>query len=139
MINLKGVEKKPWYLDEIKAAEDMGIVHVDIGLNPWRLPPPKELVKLLDAFKTEPYPIWIHCQAGSDRTGLACVLYRVVQEHASLDEAIKDQLTWRYGHWAYGNARAMDTFFELYRQTGKTRDLVRWIMDDYPAIYAERK
>lgn len=138
MINLKGIENEPWYTEEIKAAKDSGIRHVDIDLNPWKLPPPQELAKLLEAFQKDLYPIWIHCQAGSDRTGLACVIYRVVQEGVPLDKALNDQLTWRYGHWAYGNARPMDTFFELYRQTGRGKDLASWILQDYPLIYVEQ-
>jgi len=139
LINLKGKKNERWYFDEMKAVNDTGIHHIDIDLNPWMLPPPQEVVKLLDALKKEPYPILIHCQAGSDRTGLACVLYRMVVEHIPLESALAEQLTWRYGHWAYGNARAMDLFFEFYRQTGGSKDIVRWIREDYPSIYAEQK
>jgi len=135
LINLQGEKKEKWYFDEIKAVRDLGIRHIDIDLNPWRLPPPTEIVKLLDALSNEPRPILIHCWAGSDRTGLACVLYRVVIEHMPLDAALNEQLTWRYGHWAYGNARAMDHFFELYRQTRNGKDLARWIREDYSVVY----
>lgn len=139
VINLKGTSKKPWYLAEKQAAEDCRILYLSVELNPWKLPPPDKLAILVHTFQKGPYPMLVHCNAGADRAGLASVLYRVVVEHAPLEVALSEQLTWRYGHFTLGKARAMDIFFDLYRQTGTGKDLVSWIIEDYPSIYHRHK
>jgi protein tyrosine/serine phosphatase len=135
VINLKGSSKKDWYFAEKQAAEAGRVRYVDVDLNPWKLPPPKELATLVQTYQNGPYPILVHCQAGSDRAGLASTLYRILIERAPLETAWKEQLAWRYGHFSFGKARAMDKFFELYGQSGKGKDLARWIRENYPEDY----
>jgi len=139
VVNLKGASKKDWYLGEKKAVEDCHAQYVIIDLNPWKLPAPQELAKLVWALQNGPYPMLVHCQAGSDRAGLASVLYRMIVEHAPLEVAWNEQLTWRYGHFSFGKSRAMDDFFELFRQTGKGKSLEKWIAEDYTSLYSTRK
>jgi protein tyrosine phosphatase (PTP) superfamily phosphohydrolase (DUF442 family) len=138
IINLCREKREPWYSGEVKVAKELGLRHVDIGMNASQLPPPEKLAALLRVFAEGPYPILIHCWAGADRTGLACAIYRVVVEHDGFATAVSNNLTWRYGHFASGNARAMDDFFELYRQTGGGKDLAQWIVKDYPRLYEMR-
>jgi protein tyrosine/serine phosphatase len=139
IINLRGANKGPWYNEELKAADNYGVEHVDIKLNAKKLPSPMKLSNLLKILHNSPYPILIHCRAGSDRSGLACSIYRNVIEDVPLDIAVKEQLTWRYGHISIGPAHAMDEFFDLYQQTNKGKGLARWITEDYPSLYAGRK
>jgi len=138
VVNLRGQKRDRWYATEVEVAEELGLKRVDIALSAEELPPPDKLVALLDVFAQGPYPMLIHCWAGSDRSGLASVIYRVVMEHAPLASALKDDLTWRYGHFAWSEAHAMDDFFELYRQTGRGKDLAQWIREDYPELYEAR-
>ena len=139
IVNLRGENKEPWYLEEIKAAHEFGVKHVDIKLSPRKLPPPQEISGLLQTLQSGPYPILIHCRRGSDRSGLACAIYRNIIENVPLDVAVREQLTWRYGHISVGSAHAMDEFFDLYQQTNKGKGLARWITEDYPSLYAGRK
>jgi hypothetical protein len=138
IINLRGSNKGAWYPAERKAARESHAQHLNIELDATELPAPKALANLLQVFHTGPYPILVHCKAGADRAGLASTIYRMVIEKMSLDAAMSDQLTWHYGHFPFGQARAMSDFFELYRQTGKDRgkSLEQWILQDYPALYA---
>ena len=139
IINLQGASSEPWYSGELKTADALGVKHLDIGLCPSRLPPPDKAADLVRAFTQGEYPMLIHCYAGSDRTGLACAIYEMIVTHDPLNEALKEQLTWRCGHFAIGKVRAMDDFFELYRQTAGSKNLARWIVEDYPSHYIERR
>ena len=136
IVNLTGAKKESWYLEEVKAAHEFGVKHVDINLSSHTLPPPQEMSDLLQTLQNGPYPMLIHCRAGADRSGLACAIYRNIIENVPLDVAVREQLTWRYGHISVD---AMDEFFDLYQQTNKGKGLARWITEDYPSLYAGRK
>jgi protein tyrosine phosphatase (PTP) superfamily phosphohydrolase (DUF442 family) len=138
ILNLRGASVEPWYSEEVKAAKELGVRHVDIALSATCLPPPDKAADLVRAFREGPYPMLLHCRAGADRTGLACAVYEMAVARRSLDQALRGQLTWRYKHFAIGKWRAMDDFFELYRRTSGGKDLAQWILDDYPAIYARQ-
>ncbi|HEU4753192.1 MAG TPA: hypothetical protein VFU47_08785, partial [Armatimonadota bacterium] len=70
-----------------------------------------------------------------DRSGLAATLYLNIYQGLPLDQAQRQGLTWRYGHFTY-QAGALDRFFDLYRQQGEGLGLREWIETRYPAIYA---
>ena len=112
-------------------------VVVDLEFSAKALPPPESMEALIEEFDTLPRPLLIHCAAGSDRTGLACALYTHLYEGVPLDRAQARHLTWRYGHWPWGRAQAMDRFFDLYRQTGDGCSLREWVTDRYPHIHGE--
>jgi protein tyrosine/serine phosphatase len=135
IINLRGMSSSPSYLEELKVANELGVRHVDIEISARQLPPPEKVEELLKTFAKGPYPILVHCSGGADRSGLASVLYRVICEDEPFTSALKEQLTWRYGHFAVGQRRAMDDFFKLYLQTGAKKDFAQWIIEDYPEVY----
>jgi hypothetical protein len=138
VINLRGgSEQDPWYRAEEAACAQERAAHVDIPMSARFLPPPDRLRQLLHTFDHASYPILIHCSAGSDRTGLASAIYVHLYQHIPLDEAEAGQLTLRYGHVWFGSTRAMNDFFDLYRQTGSGLGLREWILTKYPALYAD--
>lgn len=135
-INLRGGNPgNGWYRSELASCRTHGAVHVDITMSARRLPQPAKLVKLLTVLDHTPYPVLIHCSAGADRTGLVCTLYENIYQNIPLDRAEREQLTWRYGHFAIGQTHAMNDFFTLYRTTGNGLDLRTWIVTRYPAVY----
>jgi len=98
IINLRGERpKKSWYIEEKKAVESAGIAHINIKMKPSRLPHRKDLLKLLDAFKSAKRPILIHCVAGADRAGEASALYQMIYMGKSREEALQ-MLTAKYHH-----------------------------------------
>lgn len=146
MINLRGESSDAgWYRSEVESCQKRNVAHLDIELSAVRLPPPTELKKLLLAFDQAQYPVLFHCRGGADRSGLAGVLYLNIYQKVPLDQALASQLTWRYGHlsgyvgsFAYGQAHAMDEFFNLYRKNSDGVPLKDWILNRYPALYAQQ-
>jgi len=98
IINLQGERpEESWYVEEKKAAESAGIALVNIRMKPSRLPHRKDLLKLLDTFKSAKRPILIHCAAGADRAGEASALYQMIYMGKSREEALQ-MLTAKYYH-----------------------------------------
>jgi protein tyrosine phosphatase (PTP) superfamily phosphohydrolase (DUF442 family) len=139
VVNLRGPRQgDPAYHEEVSICRNKGIRHTDIRLSAVRLPPPAELKRLLAEFSEAPRPLLVHCAGGSDRSGLASVIFLVTQVHIPLDEALAKELTWRYGHLSFGRAHAMDDFFNLYRRSAADLDLASWIKVRYPQLYAQQ-
>jgi len=140
VLNLRGgSDKDLYYHDEVQICAEHQVAHVDAPFSARHLPSPETLTKILNTFDHAEYPILIHCQAGSDRTGLASTLYACLYEHEPLDQALSEELTWRYGHFRVSNTRKMDAFFDLYKQTNQGLDMRAWIAQVYPTLYREQE
>ena len=138
VINLRGSSpQEDWYRSELATCHAQGIAHDDVTLSATHLPPPSQLRLLLSDFDHAQYPALFHCQAGADRSGLVGTLYLTIYQDMSLNQAEESQLTWRYGHVAWGKAHAMDDFFRMYRQMNGGLNLRDWITQRYPALYAK--
>jgi len=139
IVNLRGSRKTAlWYSGEkaLCAAENVDHADIDIGLG--ELPSPEVLRDLVEKFESGPYPMLIHCRSGADRTALAATLYQNIVEKRPLDEAMRAQVSWRYGHFAVGKAKSIDEFFSLYKATAHGQNLKDWLHNTYPAEYAKR-
>lgn len=99
IINLRGENpNEEWYQDEKNAADRYGVKLINFSMSAKRLPHRKDLVGLLDAFKTAERPILIHCKAGVDRTGEAAAIYQMIYQGKSKKEALK-MLSPKYFHF----------------------------------------
>lgn len=113
VINLRGSNPgDDWFDGEVEAAEQVGALHVSYGLSANKEPNDVLLASLIETLKTAPKPLLIHCNWGSDRTGLASALYGLVVKRLPADEAAR-QLSVRYGHfpWLTSETGAMDRTF----------------------------
>lgn len=136
VLNLRGgSEKDKRYRDELAVCSQDGTDHIDDAFSARALPSPEVVARLFDVFDHAKYPILIHCQAGADRTGLACAVYANAYLGQPIDTAETNQLTWRYGHFKFTNTRPMNKFFDLYRETSKGKSLREWAKADYPKLY----
>lgn len=136
IINLRGgSQSDSWYRSELGSCNRYHVTHVDIGMSAEHLPPPEQLQQVLKAFDTAQYPVLFHCKAGSDRSGLVGVLYLAIYKNVPFEKAYTEQLTWRYGHYSFGTAHAMDDFIHLYEKTHGPLKMRDWIMQKYPALY----
>jgi len=49
-------------------------------------------------------PVFVHCEHGADRTGIACAAYRIVVQGWSKQQAIDEMVNGGYGfHRVWGN------------------------------------
>jgi uncharacterized protein (TIGR01244 family) len=93
-----------------KNAEAAGLTYIHIPTNAAATEPAK-IRRFLDAMSTCPRPVFVHCMAGCDRTGLEIAMYRVVVENWSREDALRELYAHGY-HWAVfpGIARYVKTF-----------------------------
>ena len=108
IINLRGAEPgKDWYDDEMEVCSVYGVQHYDLDMAMHKEPTVEQIETLLAFFKTAPRPVFIHCLGGSDRTGLAATLWKIVIDKEDKKKAAKHMLFY-YGHMPFGKARPLD-------------------------------
>jgi protein tyrosine/serine phosphatase len=125
----------PELVREQEHLDRLGITRDNVPMSPQKLPRPDALASLLARFDAGPYPMIVHCEEGADRTGLAMVIWLVVYEGRSVADARAQELSWRSGHFSFGQAHAMDDFFDLYQRTSRGAGLRTWIRDTYPRLF----
>ena len=116
VINLRGGRPlKAWYKLERSFADEHGLTHFDFGISDKVEPSFDTMKQLVALMRAAPKPVLIHCQAGSDRSGLAAALYLYAIEGRPLSEA-SGQLSLWYGHfpWLMSQTGAMDRALEAF-------------------------
>jgi len=115
ILNLRGENgDADWYREELAASRSLGIAHFDFRMSSKRALNYERSKELLAMMRAARKPLLIHCMAGSDRTGLASVLYLQQIAGTSEDEA-EGQLSLRFGHLGIpflSKAYAMDQSWE---------------------------
>jgi protein tyrosine/serine phosphatase len=114
ILNLRGSsENAGWYRAEIETSAELGVNHVDFPMSDERQLSVAEAEQLIAIMRNAPKPLWIHCKAGSDRTGLAVALYLAAIAGKG-EAAAEGQLSLQYGHISLpiSPTFAMDESFE---------------------------
>jgi protein tyrosine/serine phosphatase len=116
IINLRGDNTgSDWYDAEVDEAKKLGIAHVDFRMSARRMMTTEQFNQIIDVLQKAEKPVLIHCNSGSDRSGLVAALY--VAAIAKLgEEAAESQISFRYGHipLSITSAYAMDRSFETF-------------------------
>jgi protein tyrosine/serine phosphatase len=98
IINLRGATpRSDWYREEVAAVREKGVRLIDIAFSSGRIPHPRRLIVLLDAYRDAERPILVHCQSGADRAGEASAIYQIEYMGKSKEEAL-EMLTLRHLH-----------------------------------------
>lgn len=98
ILNLRGDNKgSPWYDNEVAAAKELGINHIDFGMSARQELNSQRIEQLVEIMRTAPKPLLIHCKAGADRTGLASALYLAAVKKEDVKVA-EGQISLYYGH-----------------------------------------
>jgi protein tyrosine/serine phosphatase len=97
------------------AVHDLGLTHYDFPISAKRFVTGVQMAQILDILRRAPKPLLIHCQSGSDRSGLVAALFEYAIAHAGAAQADR-QLSLVYGHFPYLTSRtgAMDASFWAY-------------------------
>lgn len=90
VVNLRGGSPKEWwYANEESTCARLGVDYVVLPMKANRRPPRGQLLALLKVLRNSRYPLLVHCKSGSDRTGLAVALYRLVRRSEAPEEALE--------------------------------------------------
>lgn len=120
VLNLRG--EKPdsrWFQRETDAVQALGVQHLSHKLSALKEVSPEELEGILRTMDAAPKPLLVHCEGGSDRTGLVVAAWVFSREHQR-PEVAHEQLSLRYGHFPYlwSSTDAMDhSFWNYVRQS----------------------
>jgi len=112
VVNLRG--ERPgaaWYEAEKKLCEQLGVKFVNITFS--SKPSRQCIEELLSVFDNAQYPIYVHCQGGRDRAGLACVVY-LVDRAKPVDDAFEHLTGWKYRNDPFVNRKIQRDFFNRY-------------------------
>ena len=116
VLNLRGPNpESAWYKDELAAMREHAVDHYDVGISAHQPPTPEQMARILVILRSAAKPLLIHCQAGSDRTGLVAALYRYAVAGEPAEQAVSE-LSLRFGHFPYLTSKtgAMDDSFSTY-------------------------
>ena len=113
ILNLRGESPKGYYLLEKEACEANGITLVDFQVFSRNTPTKERIFEAKELFDGIEYPALMHCKSGADRAGVMSVLYKLLREETSLEEA-RDQLSLKYLHVKHGKTGILDAVFEVY-------------------------
>lgn len=99
IISLRGAPTGfSWMREEVEIAKSNNINFVDLGFTIHYFPTNRHLKRLAETLKTAERPILVHCRTGSDRTGEVSAIYEVEFMGKSKEQAIEDQLRFKYWH-----------------------------------------
>ena len=80
--------------DELKGTK---LLNNELNVKTWHIED-EDVVRVLRTIsKKENGPFLIHCQHGADRTGVMSAMYRIVVQHWTKDDAIKEMVAGGYG------------------------------------------
>ena len=90
---------------------------------------------LTKIFQNVEYPALIHCKSGSDRTGIAAALYRILILNETVQDAA-DELHWSYGHIKSSHTGVLDYFLECYLSQAKKEKIsfLDWVTEYDPVV-----
>jgi len=91
-----------------------GVNHLDIALSARQELSVAQMDELVRVVRDAPKPLLVHCNGGSDRTGLVSALYELSRGESV--ETAQGQLALRYGHFPYLGVKsiAMDRSLAAY-------------------------
>jgi protein tyrosine phosphatase (PTP) superfamily phosphohydrolase (DUF442 family) len=97
VVNLRGANPQAtWYQEEQEAALRLGVDYHDFSLTSRICPPSQEMVELIRLLDHCQTPVLLHCEAGTDRTGLGVAIWLLLEADTSLEDAER-QLSLSYG------------------------------------------
>ena len=112
VLNLRGANQgQPWYEAEIGFAAEHALQHFDFAISARRVPTDLQMQEIVAIVRAAPKPLLIHCNFGSDRSGLISALYEYSVLGKRPDQAAGQLSLW-YGHFPWFNkSAAMDVAF----------------------------
>jgi hypothetical protein len=114
VLNLRGPNPdKSWYRDERAAALGAGATLIDVALSSCEWMSRAQLRALVRVLDTCERPVLMHCEWGSERTGLVAAFAELLRPGATLQDA-EDQFSIRYLFLRAGDGKVMAEHLDQY-------------------------
>ena len=138
VLNLRGANpREAWYRAELAATTAAGATQVDVPTSSCEWMSRAQMRAVVRVLDTCAYPLLIHCQWGSERTGLVSAFATLLRPGATLAEA-KAQFSLRYLFARVGDgkrtAEHLDRYEGWLRDRGWSHDPARfrlWVDEGY--------
>lgn len=142
ILNLKGAnQNSAYWAFEKEQCQKLGIKLVDIDIYGHSMPDAARIRHAKEIFNAIDYPIWIHCKAGADRSGIYATLYQYFHQNIPLEKT--NQLKfWPFGHNKYSSAGSFDFYLAAYFNYQKDHPeigLLEWAENISDRALIERK
>ena len=135
VLNLRGLHPYRGQDEWRAACAEAGLAYVEVPSLSRGAPQAWMIEALLKAYEEAAFPALIHCKAGADRTGFAAALYQHYFLDRPIEEAAREQLSLRFGHFKIGKTGVLDFFFEAYAaQAGDLSFDEWWRSYDHEAL-----
>lgn len=125
-----GVEGAFWYDQSDHGARAQGARVHQVAMSAKRFPTREQLIAVIDAIESEERPMLIHCQQGSDRTGLVSAIV-VLMEGGSLERARRELDFIPYLHINGFETARMDETLDMYEPWHGTLSFENWVREVY--------
>ena len=132
VVNLRGKSEAAHYLIEKERCQALDLRLHNISLQARRAPEKQHLQELIRLFQQLDKPFLMHCKSGSDRAGLASVMYMLTQAGESI-AAAKRMLSFRFLHLKLTKTGVLDYLLHKYEREydEKGMSFERWIETHY--------
>lgn len=146
VLNLRGPNPgENWYDAERITTLVSGAVQVDMPLSSCEWMSRDQALTLAATLQSARRPMLIHCFHGSERTGLASAMTRLLTEGLSPGEARK-AFSWKYLFFGLGDGVVTLRQFEAYTQWLDSKSLTHspdqflaWLRTDFKPVYPSRE
>ena len=138
VLNLRGRNPNAkWYRLERDAVLKAGATHVDFSMASDMWLSRSQAHALIDVLQKCNYPILIHCEWGSERTGLVSAIVALARPGGSIERA-RRQFSSYYLFVPDAHGRTMRGMIDHYQSSLEARhvdhspeEFKRWLIDDY--------
>jgi hypothetical protein len=114
VLNLRGANAgQAWYRDERAATTSAGATQVDVAMSSCEWMSRAQLRAVVGVLETCEHPLLIHCQWGSERTGLVSAFATLLRPGATLDDA-RRQFSPAYLFVRAGDGKVMAEHLDQY-------------------------
>ena len=85
-------------------AQGLGMKFISIPMDGTQMQSPQTINQILSVMTDKSkQPVFVHCMAGKDRTGMAIAAYRIKYQNWSLNKAVKEMLSYGYDRGCCSN------------------------------------
>ncbi len=132
ILNLRGAAGAAHYLVEEESCRQLGLTLVNCTLHARTAAPPKDILAVIDAFRSIEKPFVMHCKSGADRAGFASAIYLMEIEGRPVSEARK-MLSFKYVHIKSSRTGVLDYLLDCYeaRVTKSPISFENWVKTEY--------